>query len=259
MKRLVYLGGLLLTGSILLTGCNNAIPEMDEETQAMVVEYAVGVVQKYDKNHTNKLMEPDELKKAEEKNAAKEASTELSEDTKPKDDVAPSAEDTAPSSNTEIIDQIQEEQDQTAHTLDEFLQMDNVTFSYIGYETTPFYPTDDSEIAFVMNATEGTELLILKFMAQNLTQEEIALDMNSIDALYKISVNQDTSNALFTMLLNDLSKYQGTLAAGESKELVLVREIAKEETGNITSLSIQIKGEDASAVISLEETSVIID
>lgn len=258
MKRLVYLGGLLLTGSILLTGCNNAIPEMDEETQAMVVEYAVGIVQKYDKNHVNKLMELDELKKAEEKKIAKEALAESLKDTKP-EDAAPSSENVTPSPDTEIIDQTQEEQDQTAHTLDEFLQMDNVTFSYIGYETTPFYPTDDSEIAFVMNATEGTELLILKFMVQNLTQEEIALDMNSIDALYKISVNQDTSNALFTMLLNDLSKYQGTLAAGESRELVLVREIAKEEIGNITSLSIQIKGEDASAVISLEETSVIID
>lgn len=245
MKRQVYLGGLLLAVSVLLTGCNDAIPEMDEETQAMVVEYAVNTVRKYDKNHVNKLMEFEEPEKPEENHDTEEVLTEVPQDT------AQEKEETA-QPDAEIIDNTQEEENQTIHTLDELLQLDNITVSYTGYETTPFYPTDDSEISFVMNATEGRELLILKFTVQNLTQEEIALNMNSMDVSYKIAVNEDTSNALFTMLLNDLSKYQGTLAAGESREMVLVREIAKEDINSITSLSIHAKKEDVSAVISLE-------
>lgn len=251
MKKLVCLGGALLAVSVLLTGCSNAIPEMDEETQAMVVEYAAGVVQKHDKNHVSKLMELEELKKEE------EAETEETEEKQPAASPENAEPEEAPQPDAEVIDNTQEEK--TTYTLDEFLQLDNITFSYTEYEITPFYPTDDSEISFVMNATEGMELLILKFTARNLTQEEIALDINGMNTSYKISVNGSTANALFTMLLNDLSKYQGTLAGGESKELVLVREISPEEADNITSLSIQAKRDDMSAVIPLVETVVIVD
>lgn len=243
MKKHVCLGGVLLTISVLLTGCSNAIPEMDEETQALVVEYAAGIVQKYDKNHVSKLMELKEPENQEEERAEEKAA--LKE--------APENTASQPDTDTEITDQTQEEETPAVDTLDGLLQMDNISFSYTGYETTPFYPTDDSEIAFVMNATEGTELLILKFTAQNLTGSEITLNMNDMDVSYKISVNGSTTNALFTMLLNDLSKYQGLLAAGESKELVLVCEIAKEEISSITSISVQARKEDISAVISLEE------
>lgn len=235
MKRLICLMGMMMTVSFLLTGCSNAIPEMDAKTQTMVVEYAAGIVRKYDQNHISKLKELSELP---------EEAEQSMEDSSESDSLQPDTE-------VEVVDRTQENQSQSEDTLEGFLQLDAVSFSYTGYETTSFYPSEGSETYFVMNATDGNELLVLKFTVQNLTQEEALLDMLDTEAEFKISVNGNTKYALTTMLLNDLSSYQGTLAAGESEELVLVCEIAKEQVSDIASLSIIVKNEGATATISL--------
>ena len=43
------------TAMISLVGCGNQIPDMTQEQQALVVEYAAGEILKYDKNYSSKL------------------------------------------------------------------------------------------------------------------------------------------------------------------------------------------------------------
>ena len=63
-----------------VSGCGNAIPDMSEEQGAIVAEYAAGLLLKYDKNYTTRLVEEEAAaseepeEEAEEKTEEKEPS-----------------------------------------------------------------------------------------------------------------------------------------------------------------------------------------
>ena len=154
------------------------------------------------------------------------------------------------SSDVEVIDNTGEAAQQNPSTIEEFLKLDSVKFTYTGHETDSLYPEQGEELFFVMNATEGNKLLVLKFQAENLSDGENSLDIAQSGTRFKIVVNGTEKNALTTMLLNDLAYYQKTLNAGESQEVVLICEIPESE--EVSSLGLVMKNEETSTEISLE-------
>lgn len=247
MKKLIPYSGVLIAGAVLLSGCSNAIPEMDEETKSMVVSYAADIVQKYDSNHPAKLQLPEDSAEeaaAEHKTEEEEASAATQEPTSEEEVYLP--EETG--QENEIIDNTMENSDVT---LDSFLQFDNITFSFEGYETADFYPAAGTEIYFSMNSTEGNKLLILKFAASNQSAGEETLDMLQTGIRFKVQINGEIQNAQTTMLLNDFANYQGVIAQGESVELVVVCEIPDDEADAVESLDLIVKNVDETATILL--------
>lgn len=243
-KKIVCCSSAVLIGMALLTGCQNAIPEMNEEERNMVVNYAADMVQKYDRNHPAKLQmltlsqEEENAREAAEEEAAKEQTAKGQEET--------DADDT--SEQTEVIDNTQEDAEAT---LDEAIMYQGFHFSYEGYETRETYPAEGTELYFTMNATEGNELLILKFLADNQSESEEMLNLLDTGIRFKIQVNGETKNALTTMLLNDFANYKDVVAGGESVNLVAICEIPKEQMDDIASLALIVKNEDETATISL--------
>jgi hypothetical protein len=122
---------------------------------------------------------------------------------------------------------------------------------YTGYEIAEEYPQQGEDLFFVMDAAEGKRLLVLKFMVSNVSDTEAVLDMSETGIRFKIAVDGEEKNALTTMLLNDFAYYQGTIAPGESTELVLVSEIPEEKNGEITTLELIVKNVDNISTISL--------
>ena len=49
MKKLICMGSVLLGIMAFVSGCSNEIPELNENDQEAVVEYAADIVKKYDK------------------------------------------------------------------------------------------------------------------------------------------------------------------------------------------------------------------
>jgi len=245
MKKMMYYSGLLIAGAVLLSGCNNQIPEMTEEEKTMVVNYAADLVQRYDSNHPAKLQmltpEPEVP-----------APEELPDETKEEQISGGSQEpetSEAPDMENEVIDNAAES---TEVTLDDFLQLDGFHFSYEGYEITEEYPDFETESYFAMNATTPDHtLLVLKFSANNQSQTEKTLDMIQKKVRFKMEINGEVKNALTTMLLNDFANYQDVIAAGDTVELVVICEIPKEQEGNIESLGLIVKNEGETATISL--------
>lgn len=252
MKRKIYCCSvMLLAGLLLLVGCGNEIPELSEEERSMVVNYAADIVQKYDSNHPTKLQVitflPDES----------EPETEYEENT-PEGDFPEKLEDNSNSAKedfSESKDEKVEVIDNTAEnaelTLDQAIRINGFHFEYEGCETDESYPSSGTESYFAMNATEGNELLVLKFSASNQSGAEEILDMLGSGIRFRIQVNGETKNALTTMLLNDFANYKEAIAAGESTDLVVICEISKEQTGNISSLALIVKNEGETATISL--------
>lgn len=242
MKKLICMGSVLLGIMAFVSGCSNEIPELNENDQEAVVEYAADIVKKYDKRHAGRLKEI----MREEPAAAEETAAEPEQ-------AAPSPEASAlqPDPDVEIIDPFEGNGVPAEVSLENFLQMDSVAFTYTGYETLQSYPPAGDGAYFSMNATPGTTLLVLKFTVNNQAGEDRELDMLGTGVRFRITVNGETKNALSTMLLNDLATYKGPLEAGGSTELVVVCEIQEEQAASVGEVSLIAKNEDATATISL--------
>lgn len=258
MKNKTTIVAVILFMTVSLAGCGNAIPNMNAEQQALVVEYAAGELLKYDINYDYRLMEgvltqeetAEELS-VQETDAPMEGKAEQDalpvtnqESTESGSGADSNANELAAMEGSPVI--------QGEATPEVFLGLENIKIFYAGYETTQFYPNETSELYFVMNATEGNELLILKFIAENTSEAEANLDIAQKNIRFKIAIDGQEKNALTTMLLNDMGYYQGTLAGGESTELILACEIPEGQGAEIQTLSLIMKDVDASASIALK-------
>ena len=157
------------TAMISLVGCGNQIPDMTQEQQALVVEYAAGEVLKYDKNYRSKL-NVEVLSEPEALDAQEGAPEQAPEPEQEQPVQGAQQEPIAAAQEVPVIEK--------QATIEELLGLPDVTFTYTGYELCDTYPMDQSEKAyFYMSATEGKKLLVLKFQARNNSEAEFILNM----------------------------------------------------------------------------------
>lgn len=243
MKKGWIIGLPLIMTGIWLAGCGNAIPEMTMEQQELVVEFAASELLKYDVNYQSKLTAPEPEQQPEEEQGEQPKEPLIEEETLPEEIIA--------DTDVTIVDNTGTVEAQNISIAD-FLDLTGVEISYAGYETVDTYPEGEAKEAyFFMSATEGNKLLVLQFSALNVSGEELSIDLAKSQTRYKIILNGTEKNALTTMLLNDMAYYQGTLAANESIELVLLCEIQDDQTEFIDTLQLKMKSVDDSATISL--------
>lgn len=234
--------------SFFMTACGSTVPEMTEEQNAQVVEYAAGLLLKYDENYHSRLVEETE-------EPVKETEAETLEKESEQEEETTASLQEEPEKETEVIDRTQEAQGSAARSIEEFYGIDGVTIAYAGYEVKDTYPdasADSDELILAMGATSGCKLLVLNFEVNNISGSDVNLDMLSLNTRFKISINGETPRyVLTTMLMDDLSSYVGTIAAGTSQRLVLVCEIPTEKANTIQTLSLNMKNVSEDGTISL--------
>ncbi len=230
---------LLTAASLLMTACDASIPsipEMTEEENAQVVEYAAGLLLKYDTNYHSRLVD----------NTEQEETEVLNEVSEPENKEVVNTE----VANTE--EQVSQEEISTENnnnettviekskSIEEFYGMNGVEIKYTGFELKDAYPDNDTEeMYFAIRASQGCKFIVLNFDMQNISQEDVNIDMVTAGAKFKISINNEGARyALTTMLEDDLGSYIGTIAAGEVKHLVLIAELPNETAESISSVSI---------------------
>lgn len=257
MRKSGMRGAAVLLMGVFLTGCGNAIPEMTQEEQALVVEYAANELLKYDTGYETRLtleeLSREPLEDAVQEAAEEKVPEEEMEASKSAEDGSKAASEDKGGSLPDEVEVI----DNTAGeavldiSMEEFLKLEGAELTYTGCEVTDSYPSEkkEDEFFFFMSATEGKKLLVLKFELTNISDGELALDMAKTDTRYKIIADGEEKNALTTLLLNDLAYYQGTVEPGQSVELVLVGEVSEGEKAE--SLQLKMKSVDNSATISL--------
>ncbi len=163
------------------------------------------------------------------------------------------SEEESTSNGTKVIDASQDEETPAPPaTIEEYYGIENFTFQYSGYELVESYPSNtEEEIFFAMDATEGMQLLVLKFTVSNAGAAEQEIDMLGYGARFKVSVNGGSSeNALSTMLLNDLQTYKGVVPAGSGVELVSIVEVPQSTA--IETIDFVLRGAEGNAVINLQ-------
>ena len=154
--------------------------------------------------------------------------------------------------NTETDTEDSNEPAMQAISLVDALKLEETDVIYQGYEVTKSYPEATEDIYFTMDATNGNELVVLKFSVTNTAQSDREYDILSQGVYFKIVVNGESHNALTTMLLNDLANYRGAIAAGTTEELVLVCEVPEEKAANIGNVTLQMKTTNGLTLIALD-------
>lgn len=234
-----------LSAVFCLSGCQmNTIPDMTEEQTGLVAQYAANLILTNNKKHDTGIATQAEI----EKDEAKRERQRLREEEAKK--AADEAEKSVETSEKKVTPAVVENAD-----VAQFLGLQDIVITYQSNEICDAYPDDESEDSFfAMNATEGNQLLVLKFSIQNNSAEDKEIDILNQYPLFRISVNGgENKNALTTLLLDDLSTFKDTLAAGESKEAVLVIQISDEEANEgVQSLTLRTKLNDQSADTNLQ-------
>lgn len=235
-----------IAATLLMTGCGAMIPDLTEEETDLISEYAVGVLLKYDKAAGSRLVDTSEYN-VEEEEAPPEEETPKEEEAIPEEEVP--EEEAEPA--TEVVDVSEEEY--VPSTIEEYYGISDFTFQYMGYELVSTYPEASGEeiMFFSMDATEGTQLLVLKFQAANQSGSDQTLSMISHGARFRISVNGERSQgALATMLLDDMQTFEGTIPAGGTTQLVSIVEVP---TGtNVETIDFVLRGGESDAVLNLQ-------
>ena len=241
-KTALFLCGVLTAA--LLSGCGAVMPNLTQEETDLISEYAVGILLKYDKYHSGRLIDT----------AAYEDAEEVPEEELPAEDSEQEQEQETSTNDTEVIDVSQDEESAVSPaTIEDYYGIQDITFQYLGYELTQSYPSnaDDENLFFAMDATEGEQLLVLRFLASNATSYDQVLNMISFGARFRVSINGESSQSvLTTMLLNDMQSYHDAVPAGSGVELVCIVEIP--QSTSVGTIDFILRGNDENATISLQ-------
>ncbi len=241
-KLRVLLCGLGVT--FILSGCSGDMPELTQEENDIIAEYAVGLLLKYDKYYNSRLVDLSAYEEQQEieQNEPEESNT-PEEESMPEDNNELSQSD---SNVEEVIEQ--------ASTIEEFYGIEGFSFQYVGCELKTEYPDmaeDSADAYFAVQATPGTQLLVLKYQVNNYSGADRELDMLSYGLRTRVAVNGESSKStLSTMLLNDLHTYKGFVGANDSTELVLIIEVP--EGTYIENLSLILRSDSDSAEFVLQ-------
>lgn len=222
--------------TLLMAGCGS-FPEMSQEQETQIVNYAAAVALKYDGNYENRLVDlalyPEEEHQTESK-IEEEKETGMD-----------------PVADTETID-ISE--DKGYHSsMEEFFGVSGISIRYIDCFFADSYPEDNTSNYFTLDAANGKKLLVMNFTVSNLTQEDVFVDFFSVASTIKVSVNGEKGvETLSTILLDDLSNYKEILKKGESVELVLLAEINADDISEVENMDLTMKSDTETAKISLK-------
>lgn len=229
---------------LLLSGCNSEFPDLTDEQAKVIGEYAAVTLLKYDANNRSRLVD---LSQVEEKPVA-----EITPEVEKQPELEPPKEPEA----VKPVDPEKPEQnakgEEAVSSIEEFLDLpEGVSVSYVGYDLCQSYQDKDS-LYFIIEASEGKELLVAKFELTN--DSSAAQEINLLDRRdnYRLTVNESyTRTTLTTLLENDLSTYMGTLESGVSKEVVLLIEVDAADATNVQNISLNLKNELKTCTIQL--------
>ena len=239
-KTTIFLCGVLTAA--LLSGCGAVMPDLTQEETDLISEYAVGVLLKYDRYHSGRLIDTTEYEDTEE----------VPEEELPAEESEQEQETSTNDSEVINVSQDAESVERPA-TIEDYYGIQDITFQYLGYELTQSYPSsaDNENLFFAMDATEGEQLLVLRFQALNTTSYDQVLNMISFGARFRVSVNGESSQSvLTTMLLNDMQSYNGIVPAGSGVELVCIVEIP--QSTSVGTIDFILRGNDENANITLQ-------
>lgn len=229
MRKKICSIGLLavcLLSALSFTGCVDI--KMDEEQEALVVEYAVNAVINHDKNYIIKMAD----RKPEPETTTGWVSEGDKQETETSGDTSNQSGQSGQNSGVN---------GSTGNTVsvNQAFSFGGFNVESTGYEIVDKYPGNNA--GFSMIATKGFDLLVVKFKVTNTAAAEQVLDVVGMDYSYRCNVNGDTKvNAQVTALLNAMNTWNKPIGAGASEEMILVFQVKEEISDNVQNITLSV-------------------
>ena len=233
IKRFVLLITIMCF-SLNATACGEALYEMTDEEEAVITLYAAKAVSKFNENQTvgiaNARVKPGELDDEE----TQEETAQLEEE-KQEPEIDP--ETGEPIVADDSLNQ--EEEDTTSdagYSFTDAIDVAGVEFTCAEFDVSTEFKTDN----YVLTQVSGKRYLILSIEAENTSGSDVDFSEYT-DRTYSLALNGgEKTESQFTPLSNDLSNFDGILAAGDTKSFILVFLFNNSSVENITSLELYV-------------------
>lgn len=224
-KRYLFIGVVLL--AFVLSGCGTELYEMTQEEEDLIVHSAAYYVAKHNiqqKDGVSAVVDPDTIvipEEAEEVEGITESETELAEEViMPSGGGEGQSVDVTGVSLSEVI----------GHGAD-------LSVAYTGSYSADNYVEGG---AYSVDAGTGKVFYVMQFAITNVTDGDVIVDNASINPIFKLESNGLSVKSEVTFLMTDFSTYQGTIAAGETVETILLFEVPEGSVAEITDPTLQI-------------------
>lgn len=223
-----------------LTACGNTIPDMTEAQMRAVGEYAAITLMKYDVNHRSRLVDLELVAQVE---AQRRAQAEAEALRKELEAAAQEEAGMRPTEDTPVIG-TNGVPESAPISMEEALNLpEGVSMAYREMAVCDSYPEEDGGF-FSLTAGDGKRFIVLKFDLYNGSGQDQYIDLISQKPVFNVTANGNfTRRALPTMLIDDLTSYKDTVAAGASIETVLVVEVESGVAESLSSLSLSLKND----------------
>ena len=222
--------------SALLGGCGEAPYELTQSEQNIIIDYSAHVVAKHNTSQKKGLVTVDTEEVAPEETETPSADSAA--------ELAGNAGGETPSAGTE---QPETEAAVTA-TLNDIFGGDGLSVEYTGASIAENYM---ESTYYSVEAEAGRNLLVVGINLINTGTEDVEVDNLSLSPSFRITVNGDTSAAaVTTVLTEDFSTYQGTVAAGATQGTVLLFQVPDAVT-EVQDLEMTVTMGEANYQISL--------
>lgn len=249
MKK--YKMSLIMLCVLLLTGCGDVeMVQLTQEQEMQVAEYAAGLLLQDALNYETRLVDTEAL--LEQLAAEQEYQRQLDAKVEAMKNAQKNEKDEKEQMETETTQVVDASTGQTVvASLEEILDLEQVSIDYQGYEIVDSYPEDQGSLVFAMDATDGQRLFVLHFVLSNLSDTEQSINLAQSGCRYRCSINGESyQSALSTLLLNDMSLYKEVLEAGQTEDVVLVWEVPGDQ--EVYQLNLMVKKDKEQIQLKLE-------
>lgn len=231
-KRSMICLGLFLVSCLLCSGCGTSLTGMSDAKEAQFVAYCSKIVAKYNTKQEKGISN---VAKTTDTDSDSTDKTDTSEKTKTT--ASKTTDSTATDSSTSQTTAATQATTPQTVSLTDALKISGISFSYKDYLVNEDYQQNGADLS----PSSGNSFLILEFQMTNTQSQDASVDILSQKPAFKATVNgASTAKNEQTVLLNDLTTYQGTVAAGSTQDLIILFQMSSDTLKNVSGVTLQL-------------------
>lgn len=236
-KRIKIMASVLVAATV-MTGCGTKIYDMTDEEQQLIVNYSAYALSKHNIYQPDGMTSATESETEEQDTSATETETEtadgkISEKTSEKTDTGQE------NGNSGQSQQTAQETKPTMQTvsLAQAIGYEGLSVSYAGMTTQETYKEGSY---YSMEAGAGNTYAVLKFTLSNTTGADMNVDLFTNTGKYRAAFSGGKEyEAEGSFLTYALNTFQGTIAAGQSVDVVLLFKVPQDTVCDSVTMSVE--------------------
>lgn len=239
-KRILFFS-LAVLFCFLLTGCS-LMTNLTSDEEDQIALYTAKVISKYNtkqKQGVTYISDETRQKLAKQQDSSDTDSADASDDaSSDSSSGSGSADSTDTSSGSTATD---EGSSLPTISLTDAVAIDGLTLSVTGTSVSDDYNADN---IYVLTPTSGKKYFVVTVSAVNTTGSDLTVDLRSKGLSYACAIGDSSVSSEGTILLNDLSSYQGTIPAGGTQELILLFQFPPASLSDTSGYYLKVKSQD---------------